>query len=109
MRSYAFSLSPFSCSYLSKLVNVAFPKCSANEKGRGRLVEHPSPVARNALEDVPYAHLGDPSPTLEASSRARIADHPCTATGLILTGTQWTKRHRQIIENRIDKRNFRTH
>ena len=32
-----------------------------------------------------------------------------TATGLVRTGTQWTKRHRQIIENPLNKRNFRTH
>jgi hypothetical protein len=50
-----------------------------------------------------------PSPTPQTSPRARIAAHACTATGLIHTGTQWTKRHRQIIENRIDKRNFRMH
>ena len=31
-----------------------------------------------------------------------------TATGLIRTGTQWTKGSLQIIEIRIDKRNFRT-
>jgi hypothetical protein len=31
-----------------------------------------------------------------------------TATGLIRTGTQWTKRYRQIIENRLNKRNSRT-
>jgi hypothetical protein len=68
------------------------PKGSVNEKGRGRFVEHPSAVARNALEDVPYAHLGDPSLTPEASSQARIADHPCTATGLIHNGQSDTVR-----------------
>ncbi len=53
------------------------------------------------------------SPTPQIFSRARIADHPCTATrtatGLIRTGTQWTKGSLQIIENRANKRNFRTH
>jgi transposase len=47
--------------------------------------------------------------TAEASSQARMADHLCTATELIRTCTQWTKRHRQIIEIRIHKRDFRTH
>jgi hypothetical protein len=32
-----------------------------------------------------------------------------TATGLILASTQWTKRHPQIIENPLNKRNSRTH
>src|SRR3712207_627178 len=32
-----------------------------------------------------------------------------TAMGLIRAVTQWTKRLRRIIENRLNKRNFRTH
>jgi hypothetical protein len=32
-----------------------------------------------------------------------------TATGLIRTGTHWTKQHAQIIENRLNKRDSRTH
>ena len=49
-----------------------------------------------------------PWPTPEASSQARIDGHECTATGLVRTGTQWTKRSLQIIENRLNKRNSRT-
>ena len=50
-----------------------------------------------------------PWPTPQTSSRARIADHACTVTGLIRTGTQWTKGSRQITQNRLNKRNSRTH
>ena len=32
-----------------------------------------------------------------------------TATWLVRTGTQWTKRLRQIIENPLNMPNFRTH
>jgi len=32
-----------------------------------------------------------------------------TATGLIRTGTQWTNLPRQITQNRLNKRNSRTH
>ena len=32
-----------------------------------------------------------------------------TATGLVHASTQWTKRDYQIVENRLNKRNFRTH
>jgi hypothetical protein len=32
-----------------------------------------------------------------------------TATGLIRTSTEWTKRYRKILENRLNGRNNRTH
>ena len=63
--------------------------------------------------ELPYAQPGNPltdaaNLTPSTSCRPRMYCNR-TATGLIHTGTQWTKRHRQIIENRIDKRNFRMH
>jgi hypothetical protein len=56
------------------------------------------------------AHIRSPTP--QSSPRGRIADHSCTATrsatGLMHTGTQWTTRHPRIVENRLNKRYFRT-
>jgi hypothetical protein len=43
------------------------------------------------------------------SSRARIDDHECTATGLMRTGTQWTQDWLPHTENPLTKRNSRTH
>jgi hypothetical protein len=36
-------------------------------------------------------------------------DCECTATGLLQASTQWTNRLARSTENRISKRNFRTH
>ncbi len=56
-----------------------------------------------------YTHLGFvPWPTAVTSSRPSMYCNR-TATGLVRTSTQWTKRRRQIIEKRINKPNFRTH
>ena len=45
----------------------------------------------------------------ETRSAIRVCSNGFTATELIRTGTEWTKRLHRIIENRIDKRIFRTH
>jgi hypothetical protein len=51
-----------------------------------------------------------PQPMPETSSRVRVADHhvlqPVLQPSLIRTGTQWTKRCRQIIENRLEISQF---
>ena len=62
-------------------------------------------VAPHAHLDFPLANAGD----LISSANRR----PCmccnrTATGLVRAGTQWTKQLRKIIENRLNKRDFRT-
>jgi hypothetical protein len=46
---------------------------------------------------------------LAADARLPILLQPVPQPSLIRTGTQWTKRLRQIIEIRINKRDFRTH
>src|SRR5215203_2295504 len=61
--------------------------------------------------DMPYySTLSSvvPGRRRKPSSRAGVDDHSCTATGLIRTATQWTKRLRQTIENHLNKRNSRT-
>ena len=46
--------------------------------------------------------------SLSATPRRRCSAVERNATGLIRTGTQWTKRLGQIIDNRVNMRNFRT-
>ncbi len=67
-----------------------------------------------ALRDKPHAHLGHPlteAKNLIPSTNCRL--YACTATrtatGLVRTGTQWTKGSLWIIENRLNKANYRTH
>jgi hypothetical protein len=65
--------------------------------------------------DTPYyyAHHGRPLTDDVSLIPSTNCGHECTATrtatGLVRAGTQWTKRLRQIIENRLNERNFRTH
>jgi hypothetical protein len=50
----------------------------------------------------------EPPPPRDHSVPRGIEACECTATVLIRTGTQWTERLRQIIDNCINKRNLRT-
>jgi len=65
------------------------------------------------LGDKPYAHLGHPlmgTKTLIPSTSCRPPTYcNLSATGLVHAGTEWTKRLRQIVEYRLNRRNFRTH
>ena len=61
-----------------------------------------------------YVHLRRPlADAANLSSSAQIADHACTATRtatrLLQDSTQWTNCLARSTENRISKRNFRTH
>ncbi len=57
-----------------------------------------------------YVHLRRPlADAANLSSSAQIADHACTATRLLQDSTQWTNRLASSTENRLNKRNFRTH
>jgi len=72
-------------------------------------------VTYKRLEELPrtsYArlahYLGDGGGLVPGTEWGPLAYCNRTATGLIRTGTQWTKRLHRIIENRINRRNFRT-
>jgi hypothetical protein len=73
-------------------------------------------VTYKRLEELPrtsYArlahYLGDGGGLVPGTQWGPLTYCNRTATGLLRAGTQWTKRDRQIVENPINKRNFRTH
>jgi hypothetical protein len=90
------------------------PNALVEEAGTESL-GRPTICSLGAQADTPYyAHLGRPladggSLIPSTNCRPRMYCTTRAATGLIRTGTQWTKRFLQIIENRLSKRNFRTY